>query len=112
MKAVEVQIRKIQILKVRVQRRCEIRNQKVRNTDFENLKSGISIQKPADRVINLREIDAGEFEHIVRHSLRTKEWRAAASRRSDMQGIQDGINEEATQAYMHSVRASPLDKSL
>eukprot|EP00973_Karenia_brevis_P078832 10940562-Karenia_brevis.AAC.1 len=48
---------------------------------------------------------------MLRHDLRMKEWKAAASRRSDMSGIENGINKEATQVVLNSSKFQPYEKS-
>jgi len=62
--------------------------------------------------IDLREVDAGAFDHMVRDALRKNEWATAAKRRGDMQGIEEGVNRDATQAYAASSKTAPSDKSL
>ena len=73
--------------------------------------SPFHIQTP-DGTIDLRDVDAGAFDHMVRGALRQREWAAAAKRRSDMEGIEGGVNRDATQAYSASSKTAPLDKSL
>eukprot|EP00973_Karenia_brevis_P047382 6578188-Karenia_brevis.AAC.1 len=41
-----------------------------------------------------------------------KEWQRAADRRSDMKGLEEGINMEATLAMSSSNKTSPADKAL
>ncbi|CAE8613885.1 unnamed protein product [Polarella glacialis] len=49
-----------------------------------------------------------EWEHIMRESARKVAWRRAAMRRADMNGIQFGIEREATTALLSSSRLTPL----
>ena len=50
----------------------------------------------------MRQVPRFEWAHIVREELRTVEWRRAAGRRADMQGLEEGGDKEATQALLLS----------
>ena len=54
------------------------------------------IQTASGRTYDLRHVDRGEWEHTVRDALRRAEWATAAGRRSDMRGIENGVDREVT----------------
>eukprot|EP00973_Karenia_brevis_P023699 3266111-Karenia_brevis.AAC.1 len=54
------------------------------------------------QVLDIAAVTQGQWQHEVREALRMMLWRRAASRRRDMQGIQDGIDREATLALLKS----------
>eukprot|EP00973_Karenia_brevis_P023096 3180779-Karenia_brevis.AAC.1 len=51
-----------------------------------------------------------EWEHEVREALRRSAWKAAAARRKDMHGIEDGVNREATGALLSSSNLTSVEK--
>jgi ribonuclease HI len=52
--------------------------------------------------VDLRHVEAEAWAHVVREQLRLTMWRKAAARRNDMQGIEHGIDRDATQALLMS----------
>jgi len=52
----------------------------------------------------------GEWAHEVREALRMTAWRAAAARRKDMNGIEHGIDRDATLALLNGSKLSPMQK--
>ena len=62
--------------------------------------------------LDLMSLDSPVWEHRVREALGMQVWKTAAQRRSDMQGIQDGINREATQALTNSTKPNSGEKGM
>ena len=50
----------------------------------------------AGQAVNVKDVDRGEWEHIVGDELRSKAWRRASERWVDMQGIEVGVQREIT----------------
>eukprot|EP00973_Karenia_brevis_P089791 12399492-Karenia_brevis.AAC.1 len=58
------------------------------------------------------EMDAGEWEHAVRDAVRRCLWRAAATRRMDMQGLESGVDRISTQALLQSSRLTKYEQGM
>ena len=58
------------------------------------------------------EVEAAEWEHIVREEARLQAWSAAARRRPNLQGIVGGIDRMATCAGLEARWHSPYDKGI
>jgi ribonuclease HI len=54
----------------------------------------------------------GEWEHVLRESARKAEWRTAAARRSDMSGIEHGIDRDATLALLSGNHLVPFEQGI
>eukprot|EP00662_Eupelagonemidae_sp_cell21_P057404 gene57404-biopygen32076 len=59
--------------------------------------------------IELETVQPGRLAHEARDAARRAEWRAAAARRDDIKGIEEGIDREATWAGHRRSRATPYE---
>eukprot|EP00973_Karenia_brevis_P076615 10642478-Karenia_brevis.AAC.1 len=57
-------------------------------------------------------MESKHWQHEVRDAIRYMNWRAAAARRSDMDGIQNGIDRVATSALLNNKRISDQRKGV
>ena len=57
--------------------------------------------------LSILDVDLGYWQHAVRQSLRESSWRAAAGRRSNLQGIECGVARDATMALLEGGRLGP-----
>ena len=56
----------------------------------------------AGSAYDLRRVDQGEWEHLIREGLRKAAWKKAEGRRNDMQGIGGGVERDVTMALLSS----------
>ena len=66
--------------------------------------------KTTTATVDVLQVARQEWEHIVREGARRMVWKEAAERRADMQGIEAGINREATQALMYCGKLSAAEQ--
>eukprot|EP00973_Karenia_brevis_P026308 3628384-Karenia_brevis.AAC.1 len=62
--------------------------------------------------VDLRTVERQELLHMVREALRRFLWTRAANRRGDMQGIEQGVDREASVALLKSKHVSDYDKGI
>ncbi|CAE8729391.1 unnamed protein product, partial [Polarella glacialis] len=74
--------------------------------------SPFEFRTDAGHRISVLEGSREEFQHIVRESARRMVWREAFARRTDMQGIEVGINREATGSLLRSTRLSAYEQGI
>ena len=67
-----------------------------------NWKSAYVIITDAGSAYDLRHVDQGEWEHLIREGLRKAAWKKAEGRRNDMQGIGGGVERDVTMALLSS----------
>ena len=66
----------------------------------------------AGKALKMQSMHREEWEHEVRNELRSKEWRVAAARRPDMQGIEEGVERDLTTCLLNSGKLSPYQCAL
>ena len=74
------------------------------------LVSAFAFEMADGTLIEMLTVAQEEWAHAVREAIRLTEWRAAAGRRKDMEGIERGIDREATLVLVNGSRLTPIQK--
>jgi len=72
----------------------------------------LDVTTEAGQRIALLQAELGAWQHALRQSFRSAAWRQAAARRTNLQGIEFGINWDATMALMEGGRSGAKKENM
>ena len=69
----------------------------------------VDVVKTDEReILDLKSLPIGAFQHAVRNGLRRLQWRQASAKRQDMQGIEKGVDRQATGKFLKDKKQTDL----
>ena len=74
--------------------------------------SPFKIRLASGEEVDLTKTEAPAWAHTVRDNLRLAVWRQASKRRRDMDGLEEGVDRQATQALLFSTKLPPPHRAV